>query len=134
MLKLKCLLVGLLSASFFLNVQAQAKKFPAPAAADTITNPLKDDATAAINGKKIYTQYCVACHGDKGKGDGIAAPGLSKPPADHSSAFIQKQTDGALYWIITAGNNPMPAYKTALTAAQRWETVNYIRTLAKKSK
>lgn len=134
MLKLKWVLVFFLSTPFCLSVQAQVKKFPAPPAADTITNPLKGDAAAVADGKKIYTQYCVACHGEKGKGDGVASPGLSKPPADHSSAFIQKQTDGALFWIITAGNNPMPPYKNVLTPAQRWATVNYIRTLAKKSK
>jgi mono/diheme cytochrome c family protein len=47
---------------------------------------------------------------------------------------VQKQKDGALYWIITEGNRPMPTYKTTLTPIQRWEVVNYIRTLAKEKK
>jgi mono/diheme cytochrome c family protein len=118
----------------FTTAHSQTKKFPAPASADTIKNILKGDETSIVNGKKIYIQYCVTCHGDKGKGDGIAAPGLSKPPADHSSGFVQNQTDGALFWIITRGNIPMPAYGTTLTVVQRWQVVNYIRTLAKKSK
>lgn len=29
-----------------------------------------------------YADYCAACHGPTGKGDGIAAQGLSKAPAD----------------------------------------------------
>ena len=29
-----------------------------------------------------YADYCAACHGTTGKGDGIAAAGLSKKPAD----------------------------------------------------
>lgn len=29
-----------------------------------------------------YADYCAACHGATGKGDGIAAAGLSKKPAD----------------------------------------------------
>lgn len=116
------------------NIYAQGKKFPAPASADGIKNPLKGDEASLIPGKKIYTQLCVTCHGDKGKGDGIAAPGLPVRPADHTSDFVQKQTDGALFWIITAGNKTMPAYKTALTATQRWQVINYIRTLAKEPK
>lgn len=118
----------------FNRVCAQPRKFPTPPSADTMRNPLKENASATLEGKKIYIQYCVACHGSKGKGDGVAAPGLLKPPADHTSDFVQKQKDGALFWIITEGNNPMPTYKTTLTATQRWELVNYIRTLAKQKK
>ena len=113
---------------------SQTKKFPAPVSADTIKNPIKGNEASLTNGKKIYTQYCVTCHGEKGKGDGIAAPGLPRPPADHTSAFVQKQTDGALYWIITIGNNPMPSYKKTLSSVDRWRVINYIRTLAKTSK
>ena len=35
-----------------------------------------------VTGRAIYQDYCVACHGDSGKGDGPAAAGLSKKPAD----------------------------------------------------
>lgn len=124
----------LLFCFYSLQAFSQTRKFPSPASADSITNPLKGNTSATLEGKKIYVQFCVTCHGSKGKGDGIAAPGLPKPPADHTSDFVQKQKDGALYWIITEGNNPMPTYKTTLTATQRWEVVNYIRTLAKQKK
>jgi mono/diheme cytochrome c family protein len=125
----------LVSACFVsLPVFSQGKKFPAPASADAIVNPLKGKADATAAGKIIYTQFCVTCHGAKGKGDGIAAPGLTKPPADHTSDFVQKQTDGAIFWIVTNGNNPMPTYKTTLTETQRWQVVNFIRTLAKPKK
>lgn len=121
--------------SFCINkAESQAKKFPSPKSADTIKNPISSNETSILLGKKTYTQYCVTCHGEKGKGDGIAAPGLAKPPADHTSKFVQSQTDGALFWIITVGNNPMPSYRTTLSATQRWQVVNYIRTLVKKPK
>ncbi len=131
MISAKNLIFTLCICLYFSNAFSQTKKFPSPASADAVINPLKGNAQATAEGKKIYTQYCVTCHGSKGKGDGIAAPGLSKPPADHTSDFVQKQTDGALFWIISAGNNPMPTYKTTLTETQRWQVVNYIRTLAK---
>jgi len=124
-------IITLLIAFCFSNAFTQSRKFPSPPSADAIVNPVKGNNAATLEGKKIYTMYCATCHGNKGKGDGIAAPGLSKPPADHTSAFVQNQTDGALYWIISEGNNPMPTYKTTLTEMQRWQVVNYIRTLAK---
>ncbi len=35
-----------------------------------------------VSGRAIYQDYCLACHGDAGKGDGPGAAGLSKKPAD----------------------------------------------------
>jgi mono/diheme cytochrome c family protein len=134
MLPYKNFILLLLLVLIINTTYSQQRKFPTPAYADTITNPLKGDVSSIPEGKRIYTRFCVTCHGNKGKGDGIAAPGLAKPPADHTSDFVQKQKDGALYWIITEGNRPMPTYKTTLTPIQRWEVVNYIRTLAKEKK
>ena len=127
----KKLIALLIIIAFTDKAISQTRKFPSPPSADALSNPFKGNAEATAEGKKIYTLYCVTCHGSKGKGDGIAAPGLSRPPADHTSDFVQKQTDGALFWIISEGNNPMPTYKSTLSETQRWQVVNFIRTLAK---
>ena len=103
----------------------------APASADDLVNPLVGDAAATTAGKALYTKYCVVCHGPLGKGNGVAAAGLQIPPADHSSVKVQSQTDGAIFWKITNGRGAMASYKTTLTETQRWQLVNYIRTLAK---
>jgi mono/diheme cytochrome c family protein len=122
--------------SFFICIDAKAqnKTWAAPKEANNVKNPLAGNTETLTYAKVIYTTYCGPCHGSKGKGDGVAAAGLSKKPADHSSDYVQSQTDGALYWMISAGRNPMPTYKTLLTDNQRWELVNYIRTLSKNKK
>lgn len=114
--------------------KAQSGKWVAPKQANDVKNPLTGNTDILKYAKVIYTTYCGPCHGSKGKGDGVAATGLATKPADHSSDYVQNQTDGALYWMITQGRNPMPSYKTTLTDNQRWELVNYIRTLAKNQK
>jgi mono/diheme cytochrome c family protein len=38
--------------------------------------------TSAASGAEMYTQYCAACHGSTGKGDGPAASYYKTPPAD----------------------------------------------------
>ena len=34
------------------------------------------------SGKDLYAEFCASCHGPSGKGDGPAAAGLSRAPAD----------------------------------------------------
>lgn len=132
----KIFIIFIFVSSFSISSQillAQAKKFVAPATADAMRNPFAGNGDATAKGKILYTNLCVACHGDKGKGDGIASAGLATPPADHTSAKVQTQTDGALFWKIFNGNMPMPAFKS-LPQDQIWQLVNYIRTLSKAKK
>lgn len=35
-----------------------------------------------VSGRALYADYCAACHGDGGRGDGPAAAGLTPPPVD----------------------------------------------------
>ena len=38
--------------------------------------------TTMVQGKALYKNYCAACHGTAGKGDGPAAAALKSTPAD----------------------------------------------------
>lgn len=112
--------------SQMMNAQSN---WTAPASANNIQNPYKGNKTATAEGKKLFNQLCVVCHGNKGKGDGLAGMNLNPRPANLTSSKVQSQTDGAIYWKITEGKPPMPSYKQALTDQQRWQLVNYIRQL-----
>jgi mono/diheme cytochrome c family protein len=100
-----------------------------PASADTLKNPLAGNSAATAAGKKTYEKLCWACHGMNGKGDGPGAASLNPKPADHTSAQVQQQTDGAIYWKISKGRGTMQPYERSLSKTQRWQLVNYIRTL-----
>ncbi len=113
------------------NLFAQSNQWIAPAGADSYNNPYKGDEKATKAGKKLYTQMCVICHGNKGKGDGMAGMTLKPRPANFTKDDIQKQSDGALFWKITEGKAPMAAYKDVLSEEQRWQLVNYLRTFDK---
>ena len=116
----------------FIGINSHAQeKWVAPASADEIVNPLKGDANAADSGKRTYKMLCVVCHGAKGKGDGVGGAGLKPKPTDFTSAEVQAQTDGALFWKLEEGRSPMASYKTAIPEKKRWEIINYIRTLKK---
>jgi len=117
------------------RVAAQSKgPWVAPKDADNVKNPLAGNTDILKYAKVIYSSYCGPCHGNAGKGDGIAAAGLAVKPADHTSDKVQAQSDGAIFWKLTTGRTPMPSYKATLPENQRWELVNYIRSLAKNKK
>lgn len=116
------------------NAHAQTKPWIAPPSAQANKNPITASPTVLKEAKTIYLANCSPCHGDKGKGDGPAAAALNPKPADHTSPVLAKETDGALFWKISEGRTPMPTYKTMLSENQRWELVDYIRSLSKSKK
>lgn len=96
----------------------------APAEAKNLKNPVKGVGAA----KKSVETNCATCHGS-GKGDGPAAAALPPPkPANWTGDAVQKQTDGEIFWKISNGRGSMPPWKH-LPEKERWELVNYIRTL-----
>ena len=98
-------------------------------------NPILPNAKSIAAGQVLYTTNCVACHGVFGKGDGPLAITLNPRPADLSyHAIPGVHTDEQLFEWITNGfpGSRMPAWKTVLSDTDRWNLVNFIRTLAPK--
>jgi len=123
-----CLILG----GTALNIAYGQTPWKAPASANSLKNPYTANANATAAGKTLYKQFCAICHGDKGKGDGLAGMNLKPRPGNFTKDAVQSQTDGAIYWKMTEGRAPMASYKTALTEQQRWQLVNYIRQLGGK--
>lgn len=104
-----------------------------PAAAKGMPNPVSANSDAVAAGMMIYMDHCQNCHGEKGNGKGKKAPELSIAPADFTDpSRVGRQTDGELFWEITHGHRPMPAFKDKLTNEERWQVVTFIRTFASK--
>ena len=40
-------------------------------------------------GRRLYTEYCISCHGVKGDGKGVAAKGMAIPPRDFTLGIIK---------------------------------------------
>jgi mono/diheme cytochrome c family protein len=99
----------------------------APEAERAKKNPLSG-AKAAEQGKKVAQINCASCHGAGGKGDGAAAAALNPKPADWTSARVQDESDGEIFWKISTGRGAMPPWKH-LPESDRWAVVSYIRSL-----
>jgi len=100
---------------------AALRKNPVPATPDSIKR-----------GGNLFVVYCTPCHGASGKGNGPVVAKFAPPP-DLTSPDLQKgRTDG--YWqsYLSVGGAVMPSYGESLSADERWDVVNYLRTLASK--
>ena len=103
-----------------LAVQAQKK------------NPLPANEVSLVAGQKIYLRRCAACHGKTGNGDGPDAVDLGIHPAKFSDPKLREESDGALFWKITVGKKPMPDYGRRLSPTDRWNVINFLRTLTRR--
>src|SRR5262249_15136845 len=75
--------------------------------------------------------HCVACHGIGGYGDGLAAAGLPRRPADLTAQHASDHTAGDLFWWVTHGipGSGMPGFGDRLTPEERWDVINFVRAL-----
>jgi mono/diheme cytochrome c family protein len=133
---LKTIVLSLLASVFLFPLIAFSgdssgdSEWKAPERASRRKNPIPADEKSIAAGRMVYTKECYSCHGTAGKGDGPAATALERSPGDLSNPKMWEQTDGALFWKITTGKKPMASYENILTEEQRWQVINYIRTLA----
>jgi mono/diheme cytochrome c family protein len=104
----------------------------APDDAKKVKNPVPPTQETLADAEQLFTDNCVLCHGEKGMGDGPGAKTIKVKPANFTDAkMMAEETDGSLFWKMSNGRGPMPAWKENLTDKERWELVGYIRKLTK---
>ena len=104
-------------------------RWVADPASKGLVNPAEGNKSAVKKGSALFKQRCVVCHGEKGYGDGPGSRALNPKPANLSSDLVQSQTDGEIFWKISEGRGPMITWKKVISEEDRWNLVNYVRTL-----
>jgi copper transport protein len=100
-----------------------------------VVNPIPPNSASVSAGQALYTAHCAVCHGTGGKGDGPAGVAMNPHPADLTlHAVPGVHTDAQLFQWISQGypGTQMPPFQSTLSATDRWNLVNFIRTLAPK--
>jgi mono/diheme cytochrome c family protein len=94
-------------------------------------NPIQLSAVGLAAGRSIYMDKCAQCHGQTGKGDGPDAASYYPSPTSLVDAkHMSSVTDGEIFYQISQGRKPMPAFKKRLSEEERWQLVLYVRSLA----
>ncbi len=93
-------------------------------------NPVPADQASISRGTELYHVICITCHGPQGKGDGPIASYFQNKPADLTSLAVKSLSDGGIFMVVANGvQGRMPALNENLTVRERWDVVNYLRTL-----
>jgi mono/diheme cytochrome c family protein len=89
-------------------------------------------------GRRVYYQNCVFCHGDNMKGDGVFAHALDPIPANLADpTTIAMLQETYLFWRIAKGGpglpeestpwaSAMPAWEQLLTEDEIWDVILYM--------
>ncbi|MEO8503100.1 MAG: cytochrome c [Acidobacteriota bacterium] len=144
-----------------MNVKLEAPAFPRtihPAPPDTVTVHDKafdlvhlDSPYAALktsdpeafkkhlaNGRRVYYQNCVFCHGDALRGDGMYARGLNPIPTNFADGgAIALLQESFLFWRISKGgpglpdeggpwDTAMPSWEKFLSEEEIWDVVHFL--------
>jgi copper transport protein len=107
---------------------------PIPPSIDR-ANPIPPNPESVAAGQALFMAKCAPCHGKTGLGDGPIGVTLNPRPADlRQHAIPGIHTDAQLFEWITNGfpGSQMPAFRATLSDTDRWNLVNFIRTLAPK--
>ena len=93
-------------------------------------NPTDADEASITRGGELFRINCQMCHGVTGEGNGPIAPFLANKPANLTSGVVQSKSDGSFFLTITNGIlGRMPPLNENLTVPERWDVVNFVRTL-----
>ncbi len=99
--------------------------------ATRLPNPVPVSPASVARGQALFAIYCAPCHGPGGAGDGPVGPKFIPAP-DLRQPVTQQKSDGYMAHYIGHGGAIMPSYGEATSVEERWDIVNYLRTLALK--
>lgn len=106
-----------------------------------LANPLRSTGSLEAHyeeGKRIYYQNCLACHGDALDGAGHYAGGFNPAPLNFQDVgTIAQLTESFVFWRIAKGgpglpneggpwNSAMPAWEDFLTEDEIWEVIIFL--------
>jgi mono/diheme cytochrome c family protein len=89
--------------------------------------PATDDSLQ--RGQVLFGINCALCHGESGTGDGPLSEYFMPRPFDLASEHVHNLPDDTFFVVVTQGLGPMPSLAENLSPAERWDVINYVRSL-----
>jgi cytochrome c5 len=94
----------------------------------TLSNPIPGTEVNLKDGEVLYGRYCVHCHGEAGKGDGLVGKMYAGVP-NYTVGDYKTMNDGHIFHVITHGKGRMWPHGSQMTPEERWKIVLYVHKL-----
>jgi mono/diheme cytochrome c family protein len=104
---------------------------PVLIADEPASEPVPAMADSLQRGQVLFGIDCVVCHGADGTGTGTLSGFFNPKPADLSGENTVHLPDAEIFLAITQGRGVMPSLGENLSPVQRWDVINYVRSLQK---
>jgi hypothetical protein len=96
----------------------------------TLNNPLPLTPAVLEQGRKVYTYFCIQCHGPRLDGRATVGQSFFPLPADLLDHRVQSQSDGELFYKVSLGYKRQPPLYATVSVSDRWAVLRYLRILA----
>jgi mono/diheme cytochrome c family protein len=93
-----------------------------------LSNPVPATPASLAHGKMLFVARCAPCHGPEGHGGGPVSR-FFPPAPDLAYRTVKERTDGFIWGTITYGGKAMPPQREGLSATDRWDLVNHVRSV-----
>ena len=95
-----------------------------------VVNPYPATELILEKGQKVYSNFCIHCHGEKGDGNGILVQRdkYAGVPSYYSAA-LKDLPEGKMYHTIYYGKNMMGSHAAQINYAERWSVIRYVQKL-----
>ncbi|KAK6028259.1 cytochrome [Ostertagia ostertagi] len=113
-------------------VDSLAKKVRSELITATGFNVLPVQYPNLVAGKSLFKTYCVACHGERGDGNGPAAKGLSPAPTNFlDTGSMRAVSPLAAFNTLSIGlqGTAMRSFSEELNEKQLWDLAFYVKAL-----
>lgn len=90
-------------------------------------------AASIAQGRALYAQHCIGCHGADGRGQGPLAAAQPVWPPNLSSPLLWRRADGDLLWRVLHGTQDrhgaptMPAFDGQFGAREAWALIDFMK-------
>ncbi len=101
-----------------------------PTSNKTLTRPIPIDEKAVMRGEEVYAAKCIACHGDRGRGDGEYAKVHGMKPKDLMEV-IRSVPNFQFFISVSEKVGSMPGWNSYLSEENLRDLSHYLRSLAK---
>jgi hypothetical protein len=100
-----------------------------------VKNPLPAlSSKDSLEASRLFNINCAICHGPKADGNGpLSTSGKIGAIANLTLPLYVAMADGTMFHSINYGKNNMGSYAPQLSRKQRWQVIQYVRTLQPKA-